>query len=666
MVKSAVERMAGSAHDLAGKTACRRGGPVVKPSSEISTEEYADRFKEVLLRKFGTPVNAFKLCLDRDGSGTITKDEFVRAYNSLGVPGRADVVFDYFDDDKGGSITSGELMQSFQNSAGRLRDMSRVVDPNEATRTGNATDAGILAIAGKEEQASKGEELLRVAEMRKQLADKLALFQKAAGDPDTNVRGAAYASERIESMGTHRTFVDHEKMGSLDTIMLTTSFSELTFGMSGVERETLLDLQADVEISEMSRGVTVEELEPWEGDVEALSWSQEVEKWYTPADGDYNYESPSHSHARKTGIITEARDFNGMHIGVWSAGDESHQNEGFVCGRLVGTEYCYFALICGYGSSGYSCRMIIEDSLPKFIFRGSSEVPEMLRSLCKNVHCRLRQESAMTLLSGASIEIIITRGASEAWICSLGECLTTSATCGSTYAESVQQVTKKHIPADPEEFLRVTANPNVSEVENVHGVNRVFATGCAYPGVTLTRGLGNGCATEICNVLYEPMVVHVDLDAVDFLICASRGVTDKLSIQTMCTIAMHSGNVASTMPNLSSMAVAEDAATRWRNRHCVAHECSAMVLIVHPDNFTGHIPAAYQFGGREGSAVDVVRRSVSGSLDPASPQRPRMDTDLESAPLSQNSPQTKAMSPEAIGDGGERKRASSVQFLAPR
>ena len=67
--------------------------------------------------------------------------------------------------------------------------MSRVVDPNEATRTSVCVDAGILAIAGKEEQASKGEELLRVAEMRKQLADKLALFQKAAGDPDKNVRG---------------------------------------------------------------------------------------------------------------------------------------------------------------------------------------------------------------------------------------------------------------------------------------------------------------------------------------------------------------------------------------------------------------------------------------------------------------------------------------------
>merc|ERR1719235_2630252 len=199
--------------------------------------------------------------------------------------------------------------------------------------------------------------------------------------------------------------------------------------------------------------------------------------------------------------------------------------------------------------------------------------------------------------------------------------MTASGICGDTYAES-KMLTKKHMPSDSEEFLRVTWNQAVSEVESVHGVNRVFATGCAYPGVTLTRGLGNGCAAEICNVTYEPMIAHVDLADVDFLLSASRGVTEKLSVQTMCNICMHTGNLASTMPNLAPMAVAEDAATRWRNWHSVAHECSAMALIVHPDSFTGRIPAAFEFGGREGSAVDVVRKSVrdgSTSRDPVSP-----------------------------------------------
>jgi hypothetical protein len=250
---------------------------------------------------------------------------------------------------------------------------------------------------------------------------------------------------------------------------------------------------------------------------------------------------------------------------------------------------------------------------------------------------------------------MITRGKSEAWICSLGECLTAQGLCGYASAEA-KQLTKKHMPNDKEEFIRVTKDPKVSEVESVHGVNRVFATGCGYPGVTLTRGLGNGCAAEICNVIYEPMVVHVDLDSVDFLLSASRGVTEKLSIQTMCTVAMHTGNVAKTMPNLSPKAVSEDAATRWRNWHSVAHECSAMTLIVHPENFSGIIPSSFSFGGREGSAVDVVRKSVSGggsTRDPASPRLLQMDSPSFNAQQLPGSPEMKATAHE---------RSSVVQF----
>jgi serine/threonine protein phosphatase PrpC len=436
-------------------------------------------------------------------------------------------------------------------------------------------------------------------------------------------------------------------MGDLDTILLTTSFSTST-----MERDAFLDLVADVEVSEAARGETIENAEPWEGSIQVFLWSAEVETWYTPKAANFDSESDcSPMGLRRTGTIAEAPVLAGMPLGVWTAGEASDHNEGFICGRLVGSEYCYFAMICGYGEAGNECRAIIEDSLPGFLFRGSREVPEMLRLVCKNLHLRLREDSELTLVSGASIELIITRGNAEAWICSLGECFTASGVCGDTYAES-QLLTKAHLPSDPDEFLRVTANPKVSEVESVHGVNRVFATGCAYPGVTITRGLGNGCAAEICNVAYEPTIVHLDLDPVDFLLSASRGVTEKLSVQTMCTVAMHAGNMASSMPNLSPMAVAEDAATRWRNWHSVAHECSAMTLVVHPDNFTGIIPATYEFGGREGSAVDVVRKSMSQGSPSRDPGSPRLPTDADSK-----------MSVDSPLKGDANQRESVVQFM---
>merc|ERR1719305_785515 len=117
--------------------------------------------------------------------------------------------------------------------------MNKVVDPTMATRTREALDGGILTKLGSTAKFGKTDrkpqlartstgEFVRVSDMRDQLAVKLKLFQEAVGNADKNISAAMSASERIAFLGSHRPFVDHENMGDLDTIMLTTSFSTST------------------------------------------------------------------------------------------------------------------------------------------------------------------------------------------------------------------------------------------------------------------------------------------------------------------------------------------------------------------------------------------------------------------------------------------------------
>jgi len=79
------------------------------------------QFKRDLVRRYGNVVRAWRIGLDRDGSGTLTKDEFGPALRAHGFEGGAKSIWNELDDDGGGVISMNEwdrdvarLLQSFK------------------------------------------------------------------------------------------------------------------------------------------------------------------------------------------------------------------------------------------------------------------------------------------------------------------------------------------------------------------------------------------------------------------------------------------------------------------------------------------------------------------------------------------------------------------------
>ena len=71
---------------------------------------------------------------------------------------------------------------------------------------------------------------------------------------------------------------------------------------------------------------------------------------------------------------------------------------------------------------------------------------------------------------------------------------------------------------------------------NFPDVFRVWKKGCDYPGIAISRSLGDKVA-ELIGVTYEPEILEFSLDdCCEFIVCASDGIWEYLSNQDVIDI----------------------------------------------------------------------------------------------------------------------------------
>lgn len=191
---------------------------------------------------------------------------------------------------------------------------------------------------------------------------------------------------------------------------------------------------------------------------------------------------------------------------------------------LVEQEYALYGVYDGHGPHGhtvseFACRTLPKLFLQECIIEQRAQPGEAFVSAFLGTQKLIEDMSAAQKLdakfSGSTCTMAYHCFKSQKlWLAHVGD---SRSICGSDDGEVCSALTKDHKPDLPEEKRRIeSADPPGRVIFDGYFNHRVFAKNGAYPGLNMSRALGDCVAHSEAGLTAEPDVIEIDLKTSEY------------------------------------------------------------------------------------------------------------------------------------------------------
>jgi serine/threonine protein phosphatase PrpC len=215
--------------------------------------------------------------------------------------------------------------------------------------------------------------------------------------------------------------------------------------------------------------------------------------------------------------------------------ESPNQDSWFVL-RLEGEKACsIYAVFDGHGKKGHDVSQFAKDNLPKLIVRDqrflTPEMPQMLKDVFKKMQSLIasadRMKKISAQLSGTTCTVVI----HDHTLNKITVAHVADSTAALSSKKQCKALTRDHKPNLPDERRRIESNGG-RVVFDGYANYRVYAKNARYPGLNMSRCMGDLMGHQDCGVSCEPEVNEYQLDGDDqILLVCSDGIWEFIEPQ---------------------------------------------------------------------------------------------------------------------------------------
>lgn len=251
----------------------------------------------------------------------------------------------------------------------------------------------------------------------------------------------------------------------------------------------------------------------------------------------------------------------------------------------VEEDYSIYGVFDGHGSKGHDVSNFIKENMPKVLIRDerfktnpAAVLTDGFRKVQNMIEAATKMSKLNATMSGSTVSVIVhSHKENKLWVAHCGDsrcCLCKRTKEGGLKALAL---TEDHKPNLKEEKRRIEQNGG-QVIYDGFANYRVYARGAHYPGLNMSRALGDLMGHYDAGISAEPTVKEVQLQGDDeILILASDGVWEFIECQEA------GDKIASFTPDKATAAaerLAKDAWDRWIQEEggMVVDDITALVI----------------------------------------------------------------------------------------
>ncbi|KND03002.1 uncharacterized protein SPPG_08981 [Spizellomyces punctatus DAOM BR117] len=200
-----------------------------------------------------------------------------------------------------------------------------------------------------------------------------------------------------------------------------------------------------------------------------------------------------------------------------------------------------FAVFDGHGADGAKAASFAKHAFSTTLSSLQSQLSQdpvnTMKETFRVVNEQLVENQAIdTYMSGSTVALVVIFDG-KMIIAHIGDSKVVLGSRDETGTWRIDKLTKDHTCDDATEMARViAAGARVERLDVQDGPLRIFKGSLPYPGLVVTRALGDTVATRL-GILWEPDVTVRDIIPTDaFLVLATDGVWDGVSLEEVLVI----------------------------------------------------------------------------------------------------------------------------------
>ena len=218
----------------------------------------------------------------------------------------------------------------------------------------------------------------------------------------------------------------------------------------------------------------------------------------------------------------------------------SPNQDSFLVLRVEG-QMSIYGVFDGHGRQGHDVSNFVKEVLPKLIVQEPcfhrGDLGSALLSAFKKTQDLLEHETNESRIdasaSGTTCTIVIQKG-NELWTASVGDSrcvLVVPSPTGDAGQLQAVNLTRDHKPELPEERERINRNGGIVIKPSGDVNHRVYVKGYRFPGLAMSRALGDLIGHHRAGISSVPDIRHEVLSGEEWLLLCSDGVWEFLSSQ---------------------------------------------------------------------------------------------------------------------------------------
>ncbi|XP_010526068.1 PREDICTED: probable protein phosphatase 2C 61 isoform X2 [Tarenaya hassleriana] len=234
----------------------------------------------------------------------------------------------------------------------------------------------------------------------------------------------------------------------------------------------------------------------------------------------------------------------------------------------IGGEASLCGVFDGHGENGHLVSKIVRNELPAILSGNMNTWPEkQWKEICHDTFSTmdkriLKRKKTLDCSSSGTTAVLALRRGEELMIANLGDSRAVMVMAGTNENEDARalQLTNDLKPSVPSEAERIRkSNGRVLALEAEPNVHRVWLPFKDYPGLAMSRALGDFVLKNYGVIQFPEVFTHRITSDDRFLVLASDGVWDVLSNEEVATVV-----VAAESEKVAANAVAKAAAEAWK------------------------------------------------------------------------------------------------------
>jgi serine/threonine protein phosphatase PrpC len=248
---------------------------------------------------------------------------------------------------------------------------------------------------------------------------------------------------------------------------------------------------------------------------------------------------------------------------------ESPNQDSWFCLKMEGN-FSIYAVFDGHGKTGHDVSNFVKESLPKLIVKDArfktEQMPQLLKDTFKKCQSLIstadRMKKLSAQMSGTTATVCIhDHGKNKLTLAHVAD---SSAVLGKLKGNDKKpeaiQLTRDHKPNLKDERQRIEKNGG-RVVFDGYANHRIYAKNARYPGLNMSRCLGDLMGHQDCGIIAEPEVIELDTTSEDHvLLLCSDGVWEFIT-------PLEAVNLVNDHPSSKAMVAAErlakEAWDRW-------------------------------------------------------------------------------------------------------